>query len=94
MGYFIGLNNRQIFVEEDGTFWESPAKKHQYSEKELFPEKFTETETVSETTTTIEPPVETSSTLQDVINKLTCPNCNYQAKSIAGLAAHRFKKQH
>ena len=98
MGHFLGLGNRQIYVDNDGTYWESEHKRVRFSEKELFPEKFTSeaTITASEVTTTVtETPVEEKKeTIQEAIDKLTCSVCKYQAKSIAGLAQHKLIKKH
>lgn len=33
MGHFEGSENRSFYVEDDGTYWDSPAKKHQYDPK-------------------------------------------------------------
>jgi len=100
MGYFLGLGERQFFVEDDGTYWNGSDKKIQYSEKDLYPERFVEdTVTVAvveepkvETVTVIEHPVaveipEATITISD---QLKC-DCGFIAKSNAGSAAHKRK---
>ena len=35
MGHFVGIEQRSFYVEEDGTYWDSPAKKNQYDPETL-----------------------------------------------------------
>jgi len=100
MGYFLGLGERQFFVEDDGTYWNGPDKKIQYSEKDLYPDRFMEevvTVSVSEepkieTVTAVEHPVsvEIPKATITIIDPLKC-DCGFIAKSNAGSAAHKRK---